>query len=154
VSYGLALLRAGVLTFFFAFFTLADYSWERRKARGLNEQHRPSAFGKQSERREYEWYSWIRYLVIILLTYMNAAAVVDSETREIDLSVSPTRMLWGLSDVLLLSIALFIIDGFWDRRRQRGSGGVEAGVFWSYFWLRYPALILATIAATKHALRP
>jgi hypothetical protein len=72
VSHGILLLAAGVLTFFGCFFMLADYGWERKKCRGLATQARPSTFGMRSERTEYESYSWIRYLVIMLLTYVNA----------------------------------------------------------------------------------
>ena len=75
------LLAAGVLMFFSVFFSLADYGWERKKCRGLDALARPSTFGMRSERAEYEWYSWIRYLVIMLLTYVNTVGVIDSEAQ-------------------------------------------------------------------------
>jgi hypothetical protein len=145
---------AGVLAFFWLFFMLADYGWERKKCRGLEAQARPSAFGMISERGEYRWYSWIRYLVIMLLTYVNAIGVIDSEAQNEEGLVSPVRTFWACSVVILFSIGLFAIDGYWDRRRRRALSWSQASVFWSYFWLRYPALILATIIAARRGLQP
>lgn len=62
------LLAAGVVTSSWFFFMLADYGWERKKSRGLGIKDRPSKLGTQSERTDYEWYSWIRYLAVILVT--------------------------------------------------------------------------------------
>ena len=154
MSHSLVLLAVGVVAFSWLLFMLADYGWERRKCRGLDAQGRPSRFGMRSERAEYEWYSWIRYLVIILLTYINAVGVIDSEPQQTEILVSPVRMVWAFSAVILLSSALLAIDGYWDRRRQRKLSRIHAGVFWAYFWLRYLALILATITATKRGLQP
>jgi hypothetical protein len=133
---------------------LADYGWERKKCRGLEAQARPSGFGMISERTEYEWYSWIRYLVIMLLTYVNAIRVIDFEAQNEEGLVSPVRTFWACSAVILFSIGLFAVDGYWDRRRRRGLSWSQASVFWSYFWLRYPALILATIIAARRGLQP
>lgn len=133
---------------------LADYGWEAKKGRGLDMQVRLPAFGMQSERAEYAWYSWIRYLVIILLAYLNSIGAIDSEPPDHDGLVSPARMVCAFAAVIVFSIALLAIDGYWDRRRRRGLSGIHAAIFWSYFWLRYPALILATIIATKRGLQP
>ena len=150
----LVLLAAGVLVFFWLFFMLADYGWERKKCRGLDARVRPSRFGMRSERAEYDWYSWIRYLVIILLTYINAVGAIDSQFQDTESHVSPVRMVWAFFAVILFSIALLAIDGYWDRRRKRGWSRIYAIAFWLYFWLRYPALILATITATERGLQP
>jgi hypothetical protein len=152
VSHSFALFAAGVLTFFWLLFMLADYDWERKKWRGLDAQGRTGTFGMRSERAEYEWYSWIRYLVIILLTYVNAVGVIDSGRQNTESLVLPARMFWAFSVVILFSILLVAIDAYWDRRRQQGLSGIYGVVFWSYFWLRYPALILATITATERGL--
>jgi hypothetical protein len=55
----------------------------------------------RSERAEYESYSWIRYLVIMLLTYVNAVGVIDSEAQNKEGLVSPIRMFWSFSVVTL-----------------------------------------------------
>ena len=80
--HGLILLGGGVLTFFWLLFMLADYGWERKKRRGLDLQVRTNWLGKRQERATYEWYSWIRYLAIILLTYINVVGVIDSEPEK------------------------------------------------------------------------
>jgi hypothetical protein len=154
VSHNFLLFAGGFLTLFWLFFMLADYGWEVKKCRGLDVQVRLRAFGMQSERAEYEWYSWIRYLAIILLAYLNSIGVIDSEPAANDGLVSPVRMVWAFSAVILFSIALLAIDRYWDRKRRCGLRRIHAAIFWSYFWLRYPALILATIAATKRGLQP
>jgi hypothetical protein len=154
MSHGLLLFAAGVLTFFWFLFMLADYGWERKKCRGLDAQAQPRTFGAQSEQVEYEWYSWIRFFVTMLLTYLNAVGAIDSEPKYNDGLVSPVRMFWSFCAVILFSIGLLAIDGYWDRKRRRGLSGRQKSIFWSYFWLRYPALILATITATKQGLHP
>jgi hypothetical protein len=154
VSYSLLLLAACVLILFWLFFMLADYSWERKKCRGLDACVRPGTFGTRSERAEYEWYSWIRYAVIILLTYVNTIGLIDSKLQERESFASPSRMFWTFSIVILFSIALLAVDGYWDRRRAHGFSRIYTRVFWSYFWLRYPILIIATITATMRGLQP
>jgi hypothetical protein len=152
VSHSVLLFTGGFLTFFCLFLILADYGWESKKRRGLDARVRPSAFGMRSERSEYEWYSWIRYLVIILLAYLNSVGEIASVPAQNESLASPLRMVWAFSLVILFSVVLLAVDEYWDRKRRRGLNGLLAGVFWSYFWLRYPALILATIAATKAGL--
>ena len=148
MSFGFLLLAAGTLIFFWLFFMLADYSWESKKLRGLDSAVRP---GGSSEKAEYRWYSWVRYLTVIALTYVNAFVLVGSQIpgRE-----NPSRVLAAISLVIVFAIMLLMIDSFWDRSRRRGLSRIHAGVFWSYFWLRYPALILATIAAATRGLQP
>ncbi len=108
----------------------------------------------RSERAEYEAYSWIRYLAAILLTYLNTIDVFNYERQDNDTIVSPIRMFWAFSVLILFSIGLLAIDGFWDRMRRRRLTRVYEMAFWSYFWLRYPALFLATMTATKRGLQP
>jgi hypothetical protein len=153
VSSNLALLGGGVLIFFLLFFMVADYGWERRKRRGLDAQVRPGKFILRSERAEYEWYSRTRYALIILLTCLNSAAVANSNPTSNESLMSPERVVVAFSAVILISIALGAIDGYWDRKRQRGLTGRHGALFWSHYWLRYPVLILATIAATKRVLQ-
>jgi len=154
VSYLLLPLFAGILIFLWLFFMLADYGWERKKRRGLDSQVRTSWLGKRSERAEYEWYSWIRYLAVVLVAYLNTIAVIDSKSQDNEGLVSPPRMAWAFSVVIFFSIVLLAIDGYWDRRWRRGLNRTYARVFWFYFWLRYPALVLATITATRRGLHP
>ena len=141
MSFGSLLLAAGTLAFFWLFFMLADYSWETKKLRGLDSRVQP---GDSSEKAEYCWYSWVRYLTVIGLTYVNAFVLVGSDIpgRE-----NPARVLAAISLVIALGIVLHAFDSFWDRRRRRSLRRIYAGLFWFYFWLRYPVLILATIAA-------
>ncbi len=150
--HGLILLGGGVLTFFWLLFMLADYGWERKKRRGLDLQVRTNWLGKRQERATYEWYSWIRYLAIILLTYINVVGVIDSEPEKNAGLASPLRMFWLLSIVILFSIALLAIDGYWDRQWRYELSSIQKTVFWLYFWLRYPVLILATIQLTRRGL--
>jgi uncharacterized membrane protein len=133
---------------------LADYGWERKKRRSLDSQVRTSWLGKRSERAEYEWYSWIRYLAVIFMAYLNTIAVIDSKLQDNEGVVSPLRMVWASSVVIFLSIVLLATDAYWDRKWRRGLNGTYARVFWFYFWLRYPALVLATITAAKRGLQP
>ena len=154
MSHSLVLLSAGVVTFSWLFFMLADYRWEKKKRRGLDLKVRPARFGTQSERAEYEWYSWIRYLAVILVTYLNTAGLMTSEPGNTEGIVSPIRIVWAFSFVIFLSIVLLAIDGYWDRMRRRGLNRIHASLFWSYFWLRYPVLIWTTITATKRGLQP
>ncbi len=153
MSHSFVLLSAGVLAFLWLFLMMADYSWENKKSRGLSRETRTTRVGKRSEQVEYEWYSWIRYLGVILLTYLNATGVIESEPRRIAAFESPVRMFWLFLIVILLAIALLEIDGYWDRQRLQGLNGIQTALFWSYFWLRYPALIVATIQATKQGLQ-
>lgn len=153
VSRSFVLLGAGVLTFLYLFLIIADYGWENKKRRGLSLQTRTTRLGKRSERAVYEWYSWIRYLGIILLTYINAMSVIESEPGKTAAFESPVRMFWLFLIVILFAIALLEIDGYWDRQRRQGLNGIQTALFWSYFWLRYPALILATIQATRQGLQ-
>src|SRR5580704_9565811 len=81
-SPSIILIVAGALTFFWLFFMLDDYGWERKKCRGLDTQARPHMFGKRSEQAEYAWYSRGRYLAIILLTYLNSVGVIDSDLQD------------------------------------------------------------------------
>ena len=148
------LREAGTLTLFWIFFILTDYGWERKKQRGLDVQPRPGRLGMQSERTEYEAFSWIRYLAVILLTYFNTIDVLNYERQVNDSMVSPTRMFWVFSALILCSVGLLAIDRSWDRMRRRGLTRVYEMAFWSYFWLRYPALFLATMTATKRGLQP
>lgn len=154
MSRGLSLLEAATVTLFWFFFILADFDWEKKKQRGLDVQARPGRLGMRSERAEYEAYSWIRYLAAILLTYLNTIDVFNYERQDNDTIVSPIRMFWAFSVLILFSIGLLAIDGFWDRMRRRRLTRVYEMAFWSYFWLRYPALFLATMTATKRGLQP
>jgi hypothetical protein len=134
VPHSLQLLADGFMTLLRVYFKLADYGWESKKCRGLDVQAPSGRFGQRSERAEHEWYSWSRYLAIILLTYLNSVGVIDSEAQYNERFVSPARMFWAFSAVILFSIVLLAIDGYWDRRRRRGLSRIHAGVFWSYFW--------------------
>jgi hypothetical protein len=96
---------------------LADYGWERKKCRGLDIQVRPVTLGMRSDRAECEWYFWIRYLVTILLAFVNAVEVVDSEPQHAESRVSRVRIFRAFSVVIFFSILLLAIDGYWDRRR-------------------------------------
>ena len=153
MSHSFVLLGAGVLALLYLFLMMADYGWENKKRRGLSLQTRATRLRKRSEQVEYEWYSWIRYLGIILLTYINATGVIESEPRKIAVFESPVRMFWLFLIVILFAIALLEIDRYWDRQRRQGLNGIQTALFWSYFWLRYPALILATIQATRQGLQ-
>jgi hypothetical protein len=146
VSSGFLLLAAGTLIFFWLFFMLADYSWESKKLRGLDSRVRPEG---SSERAEYRWYSWVRYLTVVALTYLNTFVLVVSQIpgRE-----NPSDVLAAILLVIVLVLLLHVVDNFWDRKRPRGLSRVHRGLFWSYFWARYPALILATIAAATRGL--
>ena len=126
------------------------WPWKRR---GLNSQVRTSWLGAGSQRAEYEWYSWIRYLTVVLVAYLNTIAVIDSKSQDNEGLVSPPGMVWAFSIVIFFSIVLVALDGYWDRRWRRGLDGTCAGVFWFYFWLRYPALVLVTIIATRRGLQ-
>ncbi len=150
--HGLLFLAGGILASLWLFFMLADYGWERKKGRGLNAQARPGTFGLRSERAEYEWYSWARYLAIILLTYINTVGFLDSQSPNTGNLISPIRMVRAVSIAIFFSIVLLVIDSYWDLTRRRGLSGIYASIFWSYFWLRYPSLILVTITATKRGL--
>jgi hypothetical protein len=154
VPHGLVLLAAGVITFSSLFFILADYGWEKRKCRGLDAKVRSGGFGTQSERAEYEWYAWIRYLAVILVTCLNTTWLMNSEPQNTEPLVSPSRMFWAFSVVIFVSIVLLATDCYWDRRRQRRLSRIHASLFWSYFWLRYPFLVWMTITATRRGLQP
>ena len=143
-----------ILIFLWLFFMLADWGWERKKRRGLDLVVRTSWLGNRSERSEYEWYSWIRYLAVILVVYLNTFAVIDSKSPGSEGLVSPLRMVWATSIVIFFSIVLLAIDSYWDRSWRRGLNRKYARVFWFYFWVRYPALVLATITTTKRGLQP
>jgi len=145
---------AAILIFLWVFFMLADWGWEKKKRRGLDLVVRASWLGNRSERGEYEWYSWIRYLAVILVAYLNTFAVIDSKVPGSKSLVSPLRMVWAASIVIFFSIVLLAIDSYWDRRWRCALNRTYARVFWFYFWLRYPALVLATITATKRGLQP
>lgn len=149
MSHSLILLGLFILVGLYAFFMLADYGWERRKLRGFD----PDVpEGEWSEARQYAWYSWIRYLAVILLTYINAIAIIESRREQNEGLQSPLRMLWLFCIVVLFSVALVAIDGYWERYRLRGLNNSQTALFWSYFWLRYPALIFITIQLTTRGL--
>jgi hypothetical protein len=150
VSLVFLLVAAGTLTFFWLFFMLLDYSWEDKKLRGLDPSVRPIALGSSSERAEYRRYSWVRYLTIVTLTYINTLVLTVSRVRGEENSA---RVLGATALILLVATVLHAVDSFWDRKRRRGLRRIEAGIFWSYFWLRYPALILATVTAGKWAIQ-
>lgn len=154
MPHSLVLLAACVLTFFWLFSVLADYGWETRKRRTLVTPARLGALRKPSERREYAWYAWIRYLMTILIAYVNAMGLIGSEPQRAATVLSPFRTLCAISAVILFSIALLAIDGYWDRSRQGPPTAIRAWIFWFYFWLRYPALILATFEATSRTWQP
>ncbi len=154
MSYGLVLLATGVVTLFWLFFMLADYGWERKKRLGLDVQARSATFCKWSEQTDYELYSWIRYLVIMLLTYVNTVGVIAAEPESAERLISLVRLFWAFSIAILFSITLLTIDRYWDRSRRRGFNRIQASFFWSYFWLRYPGLILVTLSAAKRGLQP
>jgi hypothetical protein len=145
-------LLAGLFAFggFYAFFMLADYGWEKRKRRGLDRRARR---GRWSEEAEHSWYSWTRYLAVILLTYLNAVVFIQSQPDQLDQTASPVRILLLLGIAVLFSIALLALDGSWDRSKQRGMNRAQSAAFWSYFWLRYPALIILTVQLTRHGFR-
>jgi hypothetical protein len=135
VPHAFVVLAVATVAFSSVFFLLADYGWESRK--------------RHQEGRDfnaYAWYSWFRYLAIILLTYLNASPLFSSENP---LFFSAARTLYMISLVVLLSIAFLRIDRYWDRQLSRSSSRVKTLTFWIYFWLRYPALIAATIQATR-----
>jgi hypothetical protein len=144
------LLAAATLAFFWMLFMLADYSWEKKKRRGLDSRVR-SRSGFPTERAEYQWYSWIQYLLTILLTYINALVLLTSQDQHEE---NPIRLLEAISLVIMLSIVLLLFDGLWERERRRGQPGICSVIFWSYFWLRYPVLIVATLQAAKLGLQP
>jgi hypothetical protein len=102
----LVLLSGGTLLFFWLLLMLADYGWEQKKRRGLDAQ---ALNGRQiglegRERSTYGWYSWVRYLGMILLTYINVVALMDSEPERDDGLVQPLRMFWLFLIVILISI--------------------------------------------------
>jgi hypothetical protein len=144
------LLAAGTLIFFWLLFIVADYSWEKKKRRGLDARAGSGFGGSSSERADYRWYSWIRYLTMILLTYINTLVL---ETSQDQVEENPSRLLEAISLVIILSIVLLLVDGLWERKRRRVLSGFFSGFFWSYFWLRYPVLIAATIAAARRGLQ-
>jgi hypothetical protein len=152
VSQSMVLLGAGILILFWFFLMLEDYSWEKRKCNGLDVEVRSSGFGKQSEQAEYDDWCWIRYPAIILVTFLYSVMVIGSKPQGNTGLVSTWRMIWAFSPVILFSIALIAIDRYLDRRRRGGLSRSQTCAFWTYFWLRYPALILATITATKWGL--
>jgi hypothetical protein len=131
-----------------------DYGWERKKRFGLDVQARSAAFCKWSEQTDYELYSWIRYLVIMLLTYVNTVGVIAAEPESVEGLISLVRLFWTFSVAILFSIILLAIDRYLDRSRRRGLNRIQASFFWSYFWLRHPALILVTLSAAKRGLQP
>lgn len=143
-------LAVGTLVFFWLLFMLADYSWETKKHRGLDSRVRARPSGFPTETAEYRWYSWIQYLLTILLTYLNALVLLTSEDRHEE---NPIRLLGAISSVITLSIVLLFFDGLWERKRRRNLSRICSVIFWSYFWLRYPALIVATLQPAKFGLQ-
>jgi hypothetical protein len=143
------LLAAATLIFFWLLFVVADYSWEKKKRRGLDARRGSGFGGFSSERADYRWYSWIRYLTMILLTYLNALVLGISQDQGEE---NPSRLLEAISLVIALSIVLLLVDDLWERKSRRKRSGVFSGFFWSYFWLRYPVLIAATIVAARRGL--
>ena len=57
-----------------------------------------------------------------------------------------------LLGLIIFTFLLPAIDRYWDRKRPFRFSGFHAGLFWAYFSLRYPILILATLVAIKRAL--
>lgn len=149
MPHSIVLPGLAIFACFYAFFMLADYGWEKKKQRGLD---RCVRTGKWSEATEYEWYSWIRYLAVILLTYSNAVPALESDPERNDGPKSPVRLLFLFCIVILFSIALLAIDGYWERYRPRRFNKTQTAAFWSYFWLRYPALIFVTIQLARRGL--
>jgi hypothetical protein len=133
---------------------LDDYGWEKKKRRGLSTELRPGIFGMRSEQAEYTWYSRGRYLVIVLLTYLNSVGLISASSGPAASADAPVNAAWAFSAVIVFSILLIMVDDYWDQwRRDRLSRG-RAFIFWLYFWLRYPVLIIATIIATRRGLQP
>ncbi len=146
--HNVVLLGGGTVAFFWLLLMLADYGWERKKRRGFAPGPLPDRREQLRERTTYGWYSWVRYLIIILLTYINTVAVLNSGPDNHESFVSPLRVVSLFLIVILFSIALLIIDGYWDRRRGELMGSRKT-LFFLYFWIRYPALIFATIQLTR-----
>jgi len=90
---------------------------------------------------------------MILLTYINAIAILNSETEKDSGIVSSSRMFWLFLIVILLAIALLAIDGYWDRRQREELRPAWKVLFWLYFWIRYPILVIATIQLTHVGLQ-
>jgi hypothetical protein len=144
-------LAVGTLVFFWLLFMLADYSREKKKRRGLDSRVRSRPSGFPTERTEYQWYTWIQYLLTILLTYFNTPVPLPSQDQHEE---NPIRLLEVISLVIIPSIVLLLFDGLWERKRRRSLSRTCSVIFWSCFWLRYPVLIVATRQAAKLGLQP
>ena len=70
----------------------------------MDVQARSAAFCKWSEQTDYELYSWIRYLVIMLLTYVNTVGVIASEPESVEGLISLVRLFWTFLVAILFSI--------------------------------------------------
>jgi hypothetical protein len=145
-------LAIGTLAFFWLLLMLADYGWERRNRPGLKANARPGRDENRSEDPGYMGYWWVRYPVIILITYLNAIGLFDSNPRQKSHAASALRFLEPLFSLIICTFLLLAIDRYWDRKRPSRFTRFDAGLFWSYFSVRYPILILATLIATKHSL--
>ena len=152
MPHGFAALATSTMACVCALLLLADYGWERRKRDAANRQASAVWIGPSYKPAEYRSYSWIRYLAIILITYINVEPILTSEPPTQPVLFSPARIFYLFSLVVLLSIAFLKIDNYWDRRRARTITTPQAFLFWCYFWIRYPALIAATIQATRGGL--
>jgi hypothetical protein len=152
--HGLVLFSGGTLLFFWLLLMLADYGWEQKKRHGLDAQSQNGRQIQGRKRSTYGWYSWARYLAMILLTYINAIAIMNSEPQKDSGLVSSSRMFWLFLIVILLAIALLTIDGYWDRRRRDELRRAWKVLFWLYFWIRYPVLVIATVQLTRMGLQP
>lgn len=133
-------------------FLLADLNWESKKVQSFGRVPGDPWARAQRGSGEYRRYSWVRYLTIVLLTYVNVVGVVESKPENYSGVASPIRMLAMISLLLLFSLALLAIDGYWGRQRPAEFSGLRRLIFWFYFWLRYPALICATVEVTKRGL--
>jgi hypothetical protein len=152
VAHSLFLFGAIVLVLFSLFFLAADYGREVKKRRPFKVEQGDSGAVNGGPGRW--WYSWVRYLAVILLTYITYLWVFDPHSGRSAAFTSPSRVLCLGWVLLLFSIALLATDGYWDLKLRRGRGlsGPQRAAFWSYFVLRYPLLIVGTMQVIRRGL--
>jgi hypothetical protein len=139
-----------VLVLFCMFFLVADYSREVKKRRPFR-----VAQGERGGTKGGPgswWHSWVRYLAVILLTYVTSMWIFDGGSARNTAVVSPARLLCLAWVLLLFSIALLATDGYWDLKHRKGLSGAQRAAFWSYFVLRYPLLIVGTMQVIRRGL--
>lgn len=148
----LFLLGAIVLVLFCWFFLVADYARELKRPRGPFKVIEGDSGETANAASGRWWYSWVRYLSIILLTYVTYLWIFDPNIRRSEATTSPARLLCLAWVLLLFSVALLATDGYWELKRRRGLSGPQRAPFWSYFVLRYPLLILGTTQVIRRGL--